>query len=174
MGKVVTFATVVYATNIMNEHDSYILNDSIGYLTGRVKREMTRLLTRSLQEAGGEITAEQFRLVMMLWKKEVLNQQCVADEYGKDKASVARMLQTMESHGWITRKADVGDKRNNLIYITDAGQKIGEKYYPALKELLRNADAAVTEDEMITCKETLRKIIHHLCEVGEGGCKADK
>ena len=45
----------------------YIPYESIGYLTGRVKREITRLLARKLYEAGGEITAEQFRLLMMLW-----------------------------------------------------------------------------------------------------------
>lgn len=158
----------------MTAIDQYILNDSIGYLTGRVKREMTRILTRELQDAGGEITAEQYRLLMMLWRKEVLNQQCVADEYGKDKASVARMLYTMENHGWIMRQPDTEDKRNNLIYITEKGQQMRERYYPALKKLLAEADAAVSPEEMAACKETLRKIINHLCQVDDAGCKTEK
>jgi DNA-binding MarR family transcriptional regulator len=158
----------------METNDHYILNDSIGYLTGRVKREMTRLLTRDLHEAGGEITAEQYRLLMMLWRKDVLNQQCVADEFGKDKASIARMLFTMENHGWITRKPSSDDKRNNLIYITDKGQEVRERYYPALKKLLAQADAAVSAEEMAQCKETLRKIINHFCQVDEVNCKLEK
>ena len=107
----------------------YIPNESIGYLTGRVKREITRLLARKLYEAGGEITAEQFRLLMMLWIEDGRNQQDLADEYGKDKTSIARMLHTMERQALITRVPDEKDKRH--------GQAVAAASLPARRPTKR-------------------------------------
>ncbi len=163
---------VVYATNIfMTTLDTYSLNDSIGYLTGRVKREMTRMLTRNLQEMGGEITAEQYRLLILLWKEGGLNQQYIADIYGKDKTSITRMLQTMERQGWITRTPDEEDKRNNKLFITREGLAVREKFFPALQKVITEAEVAVNAEDMEQCKEVLRKVITKLCQAGEDGCK---
>jgi len=155
----------------MNDTDSYILNDSIGYLTGRVKREMTRMLTRNLQDAGADITTEQYRLLLLLWVEDGRNQQDIADLYGKDKTSIARMLQNMERKGWITRVPDEEDKRNNLLFITPLGLEIRKRYFPALTACNGEVDVAVSAEEMAVCKEVLRKIIAKLCPDNEAACK---
>lgn len=152
----------------------YIPNESLGYLTGRVKREVTRLLARKLCEAGGEITAEQFRLLMMLWVEDGRNQQDLADEYGKDKTSIARMLQTMERQHLITRVPDEKDKRNNLIYITQRGLDVRAKYFPALQETLADSEADIDLRQLEVCKEVLRKMIARIGHINDEACKASK
>lgn len=153
---------------------TYILNDSIGYLTGRVKRELTRLLARNLCDAGGEITAEQFRLLMMLWLEDGRNQQDLADLYGKDKTSIARMLQTMERHGLITRVPDEKDKRNNLLFITEKGLEIRARLFPALQSSIDETEEGIGADELETCKCVLRKMVAHLSQINEDACKGYK
>lgn len=170
----ITFAIVVYATNFAMKEQVYIPNDSIGYLSGRVKREVTRLLARKLYEAGGEITAEQFRLLMMLWIEDGRNQQDLADEYGKDKTSIARMLQTMERQHLITRVPDDRDKRNNLIYITQRGQEVRAKYFPALQETLAESEAEIDLVQLQVCKDVLRTMISRISQINEDACKAGK
>lgn len=155
----------------MNDTDNYTLNDSIGYLTGRVKRELTRMLTRNLQDAGAGITTEQYRLLLLLWVEDGRNQQDIADLYGKDKTSIARMLQAMERQGWITRMPDEEDKRNNLLFITPLGLEVRQRYFPALKACVQEVDSAVSAEDMAICKEVLRKIIARLCPENEAACK---
>lgn len=157
----------------MNDQ-KYILNDSIGYLAGRVKRELTRLLARNLCDAGGEITAEQFRLLMMLWLEDGRNQQDLADLYGKDKTSIARMLQTMERHGLIVRVPDEKDKRNNLLYITQRGLEIRARLFPALQSSLQETEAGIGAEELETCKSVLRKMVDHLSQINDEACKGNK
>ncbi len=153
---------------------TYIPNESIGYLTGRVKRELTRLLSRKLCEAGGQITAEQFRLLMMLWIEDGRNQQDLADLYGKDKTSIARMLQTMERHGLITRVRDEKDKRNNLLYITEKGLEIRARLYPALHETIEVTEAGIDAEQLVTCKRVLLQMVESLAQINDDACRGVK
>lgn len=157
----------------MSKQD-YTPSESIGYLTGRVKREITRLLQRKLYEAGGEITAEQFRLLMMLWIEDGRNQQDLADEYGKDKTSIARMLHAMEKHGLITRVPDEKDKRNNLLYITEKGLEIRARYFPALQESIEMTETGIDTEKLAVCKHVLRGMIENLSQINDEACKGGK
>lgn len=147
------------------------MDDSIGYLTGRIKRELSRLLNRRLQEAGSEITGEQFRLLLLLWRQDYCNQQDIADAIGKDKTSIARMLHTMEKQGWIERKPDETDRRNNRLMLTEQGMDVRERHLPVLQAVLQEAENAVSDNEMAACKEVLRKIIQHLAPICDAACK---
>lgn len=158
----------------MTDPNNYILEESIGYLTGRTKREITRYLNRKLYEAGGEITTEQLRLLLLLWQDSVSNQQELADLYGKDKTSIARMLQTMEKEGWIVRKPKEDDKRNNQLLITEAGLAIKTRYLPLIAEVLNEAGSAVKEADLEQCKTTLRAIIGHLDQLNSAACRHPK
>jgi DNA-binding MarR family transcriptional regulator len=173
-GEPFTFTIVVYATNILMSEQTYIPNDSIGYLTGRVKREMTRLLAKKLCDTGGEITAEQYWLLVMLWLEDGRNQQDLADLYGKDKTSIARMLQTMEKHGLISRVPDVKDKRNNLLYITDMGLEIRAKHFPTLRSTIEATEVGVDIEQLRICKDVLRQMIKTLSQINEGPCNEAK
>lgn len=170
----ITFAIVVYATNILMSEQTYIPNESIGYLTARVKREMTRLLARKLYETGREITAEQYRLLIMLWIEDGRNQQDLADLYGKDKTSIARMLQTMEKNGLITRVPDDKDKRNNLLYITNKGSEIRARLFPLLQSTIENTEAGIEAEQLNGCKQVLRQMIDNLSQINGDACKGIK
>ncbi len=173
-GEPITFVIVVYATNILMSEQTYIPNESIGYLTARVKREMTRLLARKLYETGGEITAEQYRLLIMLWIEDGRNQQDLADLYGKDKTSIARMLQTMEKNGLITRVPDDKDKRNNLLYITSKGSEIRARLFPLLQSTIENTEAGIEAEQLNGCKQVLRQMIDNLSQINGDACKGIK
>jgi MarR family transcriptional regulator, organic hydroperoxide resistance regulator len=169
-----TFVIVVHATIYFMNDQKYIISDSIGYLAGRVKRELTRLLARKLCDAGGQITAEQFSLLMMLWLEDGRNQQDLADLYGKDKTSIARMLQTMERHGLIIRVPDEKDKRNNLLYITQKGLEIRAKLFPTLQSSLQETEAGISAEELETCKSVLHKMVDHLSRINDEAYKGNK
>lgn len=158
----------------MEDPREYIPEESIGYLAGKLKREVSRYITRQLHELGSEITAEQLWLLLLLSQEETHNQQDIADLFSKDKTSIARMLQTMEKAGWIERVPKQDDKRNNLLFITSAGMVVKNKYQHVAMYVLDQAASSVPSNEFEQCKATLRQVIDHLRTINHDACKASK
>lgn len=88
-----------------------------------VERNYTRLLNRGFQNAGFNLSREQYELLQVLWEKENVNQQFIARSLNKDKYNVTKLLNTLQKRGFIQRKAGKEDKRNNFIVLTDKGRE---------------------------------------------------
>lgn len=152
----------------------YIPEESIGYLSGKLKREVGKYISRELQVANAEVTTEQLWLLLILSREDGHNQQDIADLFSKDKTSIARMVQHMEKEGYLTRKPKEDDKRNNLLYITPKGVEVKDKYLHIVMDVLGQAESAVPKEEFEQCKGTLREVIAHLRELNCKACKKNQ
>lgn len=78
-----------------------------------------------------------------------------------DKATTARAIQKLESHGYVRRQADSEDRRVNHVYLTDEGNQL----YDKLKAISNQWKSIILEsfstDEIAQLEGTLKKLAHN-------------
>lgn len=89
-----------------------------------VADEMSRLLNKKLEKANTGITADQFKLLKILWEEDGKTQQFISQSSRRDRGTITRMIDVLEKKKLISRKPDKSDKRINLIHLTPAGKEI--------------------------------------------------
>lgn len=72
-----------------------------------------------LQENGINITPEQYLVLDILWEKQSLSQQNIADIIEKDKNSVTKIIDSLEKKSLVKRVVDKNDRRINKIELTE-------------------------------------------------------
>src|SRR5690606_7919350 len=76
-------------------------------------------LNTVFQKHGFNLTPEQYLVMDTLWDEGVLSQQQIADILIKDKNSVTKLIDALESKGLVKRIADTRDRRQNKIHLTE-------------------------------------------------------
>jgi DNA-binding MarR family transcriptional regulator len=74
-----------------------------------------------LQNNGINITPEQYLVLDILWEKQSLSQQNIADIIQKDKNSVTKIIDSLEKKNFVNRVVDTKDRRINKIELTEEG-----------------------------------------------------
>ena len=82
-----------------------------------------------------EITYEMLQVLIVLWKKNQVNQQEVANTVQKNKASLTPLIDNLVKKKLVTRSEDPGDRRNKIISLTPTGKQYKKKFAPMMTEL---------------------------------------
>ena len=145
----------------------YKVRESLGFLTGVAYRAINRRLLHNFKEAGHEITNEQFGILVQLWCTDRLTQMELSIRTGKDKPSVSRLLNHLEKKGYIERREDPEDKRNNRIHLTQKGKQLEEPSLELALKTLKEALKGVDEKELAITKKVLEKVENNLFSIDE-------
>lgn len=94
---------------------------TLGCITTQAALSARAFLSRRLEDNGIDMTIEQFKVMVVLWKEKSSAQQNIADFVGKDKTSVTRLIAGLEKRSLIQRTSDKSDKRCNLVTLTAQG-----------------------------------------------------
>jgi len=89
----------------------------VNILNSRIKKSFFDVL----QENGINITPEQYLVLDILWEKQSLSQQNIADIIQKDKNSVTKIIDSLEKKDFVVRVVDKNDRRINKIELTKEG-----------------------------------------------------
>lgn len=87
----------------------------VNILNSRIKK----CFIDRLQENGINITPEQYLVLDILWEKQSLSQQNIADIIQKDKNSVTKIIDSLEKKHLVKRVMDKKDRRINKIELTE-------------------------------------------------------
>lgn len=89
---------------------------------GFLLHEVARLLRRTFEQKSGEtgLTRSQFQAVATLADNEGINQTTLADRLEIETVTLVRILDGLEERGLVERRADPGDRRARLLYLTSA------------------------------------------------------
>ena len=98
------------------EIESRDFSRSLGFLIHDVARLMRREFDRRVRHLG--LTRSQWFLLAHLYRTDGQTQRKLADELDMERAPVSKLLDRLESGGWVKRRADPADRRANRIYIT--------------------------------------------------------
>jgi len=93
------------------------LSRSLGFLVHDVARLMRRAFDRRVKHLG--LTRSQWFVIAHLYRSDGQTQRHLADELDMQRAPLSKLLDRLESGGWIERRADPDDRRANRVYITE-------------------------------------------------------
>lgn len=135
-----------------------VIDSSIGYLVGRTSRAIYKRLSKKFQDAGFDVSYEQWSILVHLYRKDGQTQQALARIAVKDKAAITRLLNVLEKKNIVLRVPDRNDRRSKLIYLTHKAKVFKEDLIGLVEEMLREAEQGISFEEMEQCRTTLNKI----------------
>ncbi|RFM33596.1 MarR family winged helix-turn-helix transcriptional regulator [Chitinophaga silvisoli] len=134
--------------------------DSLGVLTGAFKTRIRIFL----KEQDLPLTTEMLQVMRVLWKKDGVKQQEIADAISKDKVSIVYLLDNMTKRGLLERREDLADRRNKIVVLTAGGKKMQGIVEPWLNELMAEAVRNVSKDDLAKATSVFQTIIKTLQE----------
>lgn len=124
----------------------------------QTQQEYKSYLRKRLKEKDIDLSFETFQVLMILWDKDGVNQQVLADCLHKDKATLTYLLDSLCKKGFVKRKEDPKDRRNKLIFLTEKGTQIQDRVLPLMKNLLENASKDISADQLDAALHLLKKV----------------
>jgi MarR family transcriptional regulator, temperature-dependent positive regulator of motility len=85
------------------------------------------------------LTAGQFPVLMLLYKKQNIMQETLVRHYHLDKGTIARTVKKLEEAGYIRRNTDPGNRRAVRLFLTEKGEQAA----PVLQAVDREWEAHV-------------------------------
>lgn len=133
---------------------SYELERSIGFKINQTANKINNKYTQMLQPFN--IAPEQRAVLEIIKYESDVTQTKIATILGKDKTTICRTLNALETKGFI--KKTQKDKRTNLIEITPEGENILDKCSVCVKDFRKNLGAELNDEEINTLINLLEKV----------------
>lgn len=141
------------------------------YLVGAQTRMLANLCRREIDNAMTSRKLEQFtgmqgRVIGYLYKNKSTDifQRDVEEEFSIRRSTATAMLQTMEKHGLIVRKASLKDARMKKLVLTDKAMKRFEIFNEEISKLENRMTENISQDELDCFFSTIQKIKSNLGE----------
>jgi len=141
--------------------------ESLGFLTWKVSRLLTNSLATRFAETGIEITVEQWRALIPLFKSDGLTQGRLCELLSQEKTGVSRLVAALERRGLVRREFSKEDRRVKYIYITDKGRDLVDVTVGMVIARREDQIRHVDPKELEICKRVLWQIIEPTLD---GGC----
>ncbi|BAE85221.1 MarR family winged helix-turn-helix transcriptional regulator [Desulfitobacterium hafniense] len=135
---------------------------SFGHKVNKSARLITQKLARNFRENGIDITAEQWKILLYLYREDGQTQNSLAESTGKDEPSVSRIINTMEKNNLVLRTRHPNDRRTNLIYLTEDGRNMREVLMSMGKKTNSQVTQGIAPEEIEVCIQVLNKVIENL------------
>src|SRR3569832_781241 len=87
-----------------------------------VRQAVKIFFQRRVKELDSDISYEMFQVLNVLWRKNEVNQQEIANAVQKGKASLTPLIDNLVKLQLVTRTEDSADRRNKIITLTKEGQ----------------------------------------------------
>jgi DNA-binding MarR family transcriptional regulator len=97
-----------------------------------------------------------------LWKEDGLSQQELCNRSFRDKPSITRLVDNLEKLKLVKRVRSKEDRRINLVFLSDAAQKLQEETLDMANQTLNEALEGVSTVEIEVCKAVLQKVYDNL------------
>jgi Transcriptional regulators len=137
-------------------HGTSPLDESIGFLMGVAYRKLVQLFAQRLKPY--DITPEQWAVLVRIAEREGMIQKDIADRSGKDRPTVTRILDALESKSLIVRRICGSDRRSYRIFATEQGKALTAATIPIEREALTDAMEGFSDAEANELKSQLRRI----------------
>jgi len=138
------------------------LDENIIYRIGETTRLVHKGVTAIFSERGFDVTVEQFGVLALLWYKEGVKQQDIADGLRRNKTTIARIIENMINSNLIVKVPDQLDKRNKLIYLTQKGKALQKEMVESAGLVYNRALDNISSKDIEKCLFILKQIMHNL------------
>ena len=135
---------------------------SIGFLLGVAYRKLSALLQSRLRDY--DLTPEQWSVLYTVNSSQGLIQKKIAELTHKDKPTTTRILDQLESKGYILRQAGEQDRRSFLVYTTEKGKEVTQATIPIEAAMTDELRAFMSDSEIDTLRVLLQRIQLHMMD----------
>ncbi|WP_417590358.1 MarR family winged helix-turn-helix transcriptional regulator [Owenweeksia hongkongensis] len=141
-----------------NECTSDIGEYGIMPTLGKTLKHVDIYINAQLKKAGIDLTKKQLLVLKALTRRGPLPQNDLAFITERDKASLARFVNTLEKKNLVARIPSPTDKRINIVHLTKQGEKLFQNTEPFFKKLVLQVQQNISESELAQAANTLSKI----------------
>ncbi|MBQ4820776.1 MarR family transcriptional regulator [Aquimarina sp. MMG016] len=151
----------------MNSTKAIDLNAHALSWIGKIHYDFGFLVQKAFTENGLDLSKEQWSVLKRLRVNDGQPQNDLAFITHRDKTSMTRLVNTMESKDLVVRRSDENDRRVNRIFLTDHGKEVIEKVTPIMYDLIPAVQESLTHEEIETLIATLKKIKTKIADIAE-------
>ncbi len=134
----------------------------IGFLLADVSRLLRRNFNRMAQSLG--LTQTQWLAIAHLARNQGIRQNQLAEILEVQPISVARLIDRMETAGWVRRSPDPTDRRALNLYLTDKSEPILKEMRSYATKVRTEALAGLTEKDQQALLKNLSIMRQNLCD----------
>src|SRR5690606_11074476 len=120
-------------------------DDHIGVIISDVARLLRTVFDRRVRRLG--ITRAQWLVLTRLHRHPGASQSELADMMEVEKASAGRMIDRLQTKGWIERRPQEGDRRVNRIYLTPEAERVHKRIWRIAETTVADALAGLSDDD---------------------------
>jgi MarR family transcriptional regulator for hemolysin len=114
---------------------------TLGFLVADISRLLRRNMDRRLQTL--RLTQAQWRAIVHLSRSEGMTQTMLAESLEIQPITLTRLIDRMESAGWVERRTHPHDRRAVQLYLTTQSQPILEEMHARAADTLSDATRGV-------------------------------
>jgi DNA-binding MarR family transcriptional regulator len=129
----------------------------LGYLFKHVQLRMAQLNAEALAPFG--INGRELAVLLTLDDHEPASQQQAAERLGVDRTTMVALLDALERKGLVSRRPQAGDRRRNVVELTEIGQDTLRRGGKASDEAEQALLAALTPHEAQLLRNLLQTIV---------------
>nr|WP_068892701.1 MarR family transcriptional regulator [Pedobacter panaciterrae] len=134
----------------------------LGRAVIEMRSRSRQFIQARIKENQLNITYEMLEVLMCLWEKDGINQQEIADNIIKEKASMTYLLDNLVKRNLVNRMPDGNDRRNNLIHLTTQGKDLQEKLLPWAMEMYTAASKDLTLEDIIASTQLIKQLTKNI------------
>jgi DNA-binding MarR family transcriptional regulator len=139
-----------------------VVENAIGFWIHRVYQASRNEMFRAFREVGEDVTPEQWALLIRLWERDGRTQSELSDATFRDRPTISRILDGMETRGILERRVDEKDARARLIHLTRRGRDLQKKLVPLVEEIVSRMVAGIDPKALTTTRTALRQMFENL------------
>jgi DNA-binding MarR family transcriptional regulator len=128
----------------------------LGYLLKHAQLRLADLTAAAMAPFG--ITGRQLAVLIATDSRAPLSQQEVARRLGVDRTTMVLLIDELEDKRLVQRRQDPGDRRKNVVALTDAGRATLRQASSASAEAERLFLGPLSGDEATQLRQALREI----------------
>ena len=131
--------------------------NSVAFLTRNASKALEKALDIEFLRSY-DISGAQWKVIAALAISDGLNQKEVADFLSLDSSTLVPVIDKLEQGGFITRKPNPKDRRNNRIFITKKSESIIDLIVDTILKIRKIAYRDISASDIEVTKKVLQKM----------------
>jgi DNA-binding MarR family transcriptional regulator len=140
----------------------YSPDESPGFWLYRCHSLVSAALRQTFQDAGYDLTPEQWAVLFRLQEQEGMNQIQLSEKTFKDRHNITRILKQLDKRGYIEKRNDKNDKRAHRIYLSQSGRSLYENIKPFILQHRNRVCKGFKSEDLLYFRKYLEQVIHNL------------
>jgi DNA-binding MarR family transcriptional regulator len=120
----------------------------LGRAMNEMKSRLRQQIRLKISEYDPALSFELLEIIGLLWRRNGINQQEIAEIVSKDKSSVTYLINSLVKRGLVKRVENKNDRRNKQVFLTPEGRQKRKIIFPWVLDLYQQAAGNTGSDEI--------------------------